>query len=275
MEDQIENNAENKKPIYVFFHICCINNYIDVVGEIVDQIVASGLYEKCEKIFYSILGTADNAITQRLSELNKFELIHTSADIKEVEYPTLINLYNFCSTNDPCHVLYLHTKGVSLPGDKFRQLWRKRLLQKTVTEYDICISHLNEGYDISGSGWKEVPKRGEKINYCAGDYPHYSGNFWWANSEYIKRLPDIKDIRDKYLNTKLSPAGITRQKYRARDIRFNRNEQDIKVSVDVPVSFFKYRLMCEFWIGMIQDVKYAVNGELNKEYSNKDYCNLQ
>lgn len=265
MNDQIQNNVfYSKRKINIFFHICCLNNYIDVTNEIIDKIIESGLYDKSEKIFYCILGEANDLLIERIKSLGKFELIYNSNNISDVEYPTLINLYDFCSKNDS-YVLYIHTKGVSLPYDKFRQLWRKRLLQKVVQEYNICISHLNDGYDVSGCGWKEVSK-GKPVNYCAGEYPHYSGNFWWANSDYIKKLPDISKIRDKYLSLYLPKPMSDREKYLYQ----------YRQTHDMPkqggsISFLQYRIMCEFWIGMIDDVKAGINGELNKEYSNNNF----
>ena len=230
---------ERSRKIHVFFHICCINNYIEVANEIIDKIIGSGLYGEATKIFYSILGNADASLIERFKKLDKLELVYSSADIKEVEYPTLIKIYEFCLKNDSM-VLYLHTKGVSNPRDRFRQLWRKRLLQKTVGEYNVCIKQLNSGYDISGCGWKEMPKAGQRVNYAIGTYPHYSGNFWWANSNYIRTLPNIKKIEEHH-----------------RAVRHNK--------------FDKYRLNCESWIGMIPTVKVGVNGEINKEYSNTNY----
>ena len=44
------------KKIYIYFHVCCINNWKSVVRNIYDQIKESGLYEKTEKIKCSVIG---------------------------------------------------------------------------------------------------------------------------------------------------------------------------------------------------------------------------
>lgn len=231
------NLSPTKKDIYVFFHICCINNYIDVTNEVIDELVNSGLYDKASKIYYSVLGNPGDSLKDRIAKLDKFEMIYSSDNLQDVEYPTLSGLHKFCLENDS-YVLYIHTKGVSLPHDKFRQLWRKRLIQKVVKEYEVCVSYLNDGCDIAGCGWKQHPKG--RVDYNAGDYEHFSGNFWWADSNYISRLPDIE---------KLQNAEIKR------------------------INFQKYRLLCEFWVGMEQ-CKVGVNGEINKEYSYMDYYSI-
>ena len=42
---------------------------------------------------------------------------------------------------------------------------------------EICINEIYNGYDAVGVDWNEIPNK------------HFSGNFWWASSEYIKSLP--------------------------------------------------------------------------------------
>lgn len=229
--------TDSNKDIYVFFHICCINNYIDITNEVLDEIISCGLYEKCEKIYYSILGELDPILQERILTLNKLQLIHFSSDIQEVEYPSLINLYKFCQNHD-AYVLYIHTKGVSLPKDNFRQNWRKRLIEKVIKEYKVCVSFLNEGCDISGCGWKQLSN--DRVDYNQGEYEHFSGNYFWANSEYIQTLPKLDEIRDSFY------------KYKTTD-------------------FLKFRLQCEFWVGMSKNIKVGINGELNKEYSNTNF----
>lgn len=230
--------SDSKKNIYIFFHICCINNYVEVTNEIIDELINSGLYNQCKKIFYSMIKFPSDSLKKKLTSLPKFELIYLNNDMKDVEYPILIYLENFCKEND-CYVLYLHTKGVSLPHDEFRQNWRKRLLEKVVKENKICVSLLNEGCDIVGCGWKEKAN-GLTVEYCASQYSHYSGNFWWANSQYIKKLPSLENIKESHISHKKK-------------------------------DFLTYRTQCEFWIGMHKEINIGINGELNKEYSNKKY----
>lgn len=237
--------SKSKKDIYIFFHICCINNYMQVANEMIDELTRSGLYDKCKKIFYSLVGDPSDDLKKRIKGLEKFELVHMDRDISGVEYPILISLEDFCKKND-CYILYIHTKGVSLPKDDFRQNWRRRLLRKVITENETCISLLNEGCDIAGCGWKEKlnGRTLEEVlrseGYMAAKHSHYSGNLWWADSAYIRKLPSMAKIREEY------------DRYKKDD-------------------FLQYRTQCEFWIGMHEHIMVGVNGEFNKEYSNKNY----
>ncbi len=102
------------------------------------------------------------------------------------------------------HVFYLHGKGVSRsPLDQHGRYWRALLLDEVVHQHAACTELLRD-HDTAGTNW-----RGN----------HYSGNFWWARSDYVRRLPDIRALRRH-------PRRITAD----------------------PV--WNLRLQCEFWIGM-------------------------
>ncbi len=233
-----------KKEMYLFFHICCMGNYDEVSRELIENIQDSGLYEKCSKIFYTILGVPNKEFFDWIKSFSKTECVYESTNLKEFEFPTLIKLQEFCKHND-AYVMYFHTKGVSNPEDQDKIKWRKRLTQKTIDEYSICVSFLNKGCDVSGCGWKEHPfNRTTVVNYDLFTHSHFSGNFWWSKSSYINQLPDLEWVKENY--KKIS-----------------------KISNLIPPDIDSYRYMCEMWIGMKKGIKVGINGDLNKEYSSK------
>ena len=68
--------------------------------------------------------------------------------------------------------------------------------------YDKCINEL-QNYDAVGVNLNLVP---EKYIHNAttqnfNNSYHYSGNFWWSKSSYIKKL--TSKIGDKYLDPEL------------------------------------------------------------------------
>ena len=57
-----------------------------------------------------------------------------------------------------------------------------------VTNHRLCIDMLNRDFYTVGLYFKNIFKV----------YPkHYSGNFWWANSEYLKLLTPIKKMNNR------------------------------------------------------------------------------
>jgi hypothetical protein len=236
-----KNIMPAKKDIYLFFHICCIGDYEEIVRELVDSLEKSGLYGKSKKVFYTTLGKLSDKFLKWLGTFSKFECIHQSSDIKEVEYPTLAYLQDFCKEHD-AYVMYFHTKGVSNSYDPNKIIWRKYLTQKTINEYRNCVSFLNKGCDVAGCGWKEHPYHQSVVtDYDTWTHSHFSGNFWWAQSAHIRSLPDIRQAKVNY--------------------------KKIGTPIDITQSDFDiFRILCEMWIGMKKNIKIGVNGNLNREY---------
>ena len=93
-----------------------------------------------------------------------------------MEIPTINKLLEFSKKNKKHYILYIHSKGVTnricnkINGQYY---WRQLMNYWNIENYKINIYYLNKGFLTSGiNGYKN----------------HYSGNFWWANSNYIKKL---------------------------------------------------------------------------------------
>ena len=168
--------------IYGFQHICTIGNWKDVVLEQQKKIYQSGLYEKAEKIFCGVVGPIDFQLSPEKSE--KFEIVYSSENVEEYEFPTLAFMYDFCKKNLDAQIFYIHTKGVSNLGSRPRRDWRRVLEYFIIERFEDCLNELQK-VDIVGINWREGPQR--RIT------PHFSGNFWWARASHIAFLPNFLD----------------------------------------------------------------------------------
>jgi hypothetical protein len=66
------------------------------------------------------------------------------------------------------------------------------MLYFLVEEYKNCISILDEKYDTVGCDYSiDLDQRIFNGYHPYPPPPHYSGNFWWANSNYLKTLPKL------------------------------------------------------------------------------------
>lgn len=81
--------------------------------------------------------------------------------------------------------LYLHTKGITQKYHSFADDWRRLMQHFCIARWHDCVEKLRE-YDCVGVNWTTVPA------------PHFSGNFWWANAEYIRKLPVPIHTKDRY-----------------------------------------------------------------------------
>jgi len=180
--------------IYGFYHICTINNWKEIVQEQLCKIVKSGLYDETEKIFVSIIGNECNWIPSLDGNiLNKCVIIYTSQDTSCYERKILEYMREFsyqCEENDKYY--YLHSKGIKWYDNIYVYInvqdWRRYMEYFIIEKYKSCVQDLAE-YDVCGVNFSENPKR------------HFSGNFWWARSGYIKKLPT--KINDDYLDPEM------------------------------------------------------------------------
>lgn len=178
------------KPLHIFYHVGAMNHYKEVVREQIAEIAKSNLLIECTKVHIGSVGKLDMGfdylptVESRVVFNDKIELMFDYDDIKLAEGPTLHNLQNFARVNPNCYVMYMHTKGVSdenavEPRLSCTRDWRHMMQYFTITKWKDCISKLDEGYEAVGCNWYQHP------------WPHFSGGFWWATSEAIKKLPDL------------------------------------------------------------------------------------
>lgn len=83
--------------------------------------------------------------------------------------------------------LYFHTKGITSHNRHFNtnmstyvayDLWRKYMDYWYTEKWWSMVRALDSGKDLVGVNYMETPA------------PHFSGGYWWARSDYIRKLPD-------------------------------------------------------------------------------------
>lgn len=171
--------------IYIYIHICCINNWEKVFTKLYFNIKNSGLYNIIKGIKCNILSKNNNDILF-FKDLNdsKIEILGLHNNIDLYETPT-INLLH-----EDFYVLYIHTKGIKHNDTNINVTdWINFLIYFNIQKYETCIKSLLD-YDTVG------------VNLHISDKnTHYSGNFWWSKSEYIKKLE--KCIYKQYISPEL------------------------------------------------------------------------
>jgi hypothetical protein len=164
--------------MYVYIHITCINNYQEIIDNIIKKIKESELYNNVKEIRISLIG--DNYF-----ELdNKMKIIYTG-NIGDYENKT-IELINCEDDNEP--ILYLHSKGVTKPNNQEIKDWTNLLLYYLIEQWKFCVEGLKY-YDTVGVNLNLYPEL------------HYSGNMWWTTMKHIKNIGKIK--YEKYLDSEM------------------------------------------------------------------------
>jgi hypothetical protein len=179
--------------IYGFCHVALIGNGLNVIKDQIKTIKSSGLFEKTNKIFFGVNGNSP----LNYSFLKEFgEVINMQQmPINIGEVPTIDFLHGFCTKIPSSKIWYIHTKGAT---KRSRQVtaWRKYLEYFIIENYQDCIDAL-DSFDVCGVEWEMENPNFKKI---WGFNPHkgFSGNFWWANSNYVKNIPKSNPIRKRH-----------------------------------------------------------------------------
>jgi len=173
---------KTKPKTYIYYHIGAYDNLCtSIVKDQLHLLQVTGLYNYVDKIYYSIVG--DKSFLPQLP--SKFECIYENTDYTVAELPILRKLKEH-SLKEEFKCLYFHTKGSFGNLHNYSRVhWRRYLEYFNIEKWKKNIELLNE-YDTVGS------------NYIKGkDWynNHYSGNFWWTSSDYLKKLEVIDNIQ--------------------------------------------------------------------------------
>jgi beta-1,4-mannosyl-glycoprotein beta-1,4-N-acetylglucosaminyltransferase len=162
----------HKVKNYCFIHSC---NTADLFR--LDNLLNKISNLNFEKIFINNIG---KPIEKEFGE--NIVLTNYSTDISLFECPTINELRDFSKKNKNCNLLYLHTKGTGHSKDsKNINDWIDMMLYFLVERYPVPLKYL-EKYDTVGCNYH---------TYNSSRAPaHWSGNFWWAKTNYLATLPD-------------------------------------------------------------------------------------
>lgn len=169
------------RKIIGFWHIGAVGDWSRIAAEQYATLKASGLYDASEKIVVGFIGgrAREGELPIPLLDDPKFDLF-TTATVEDYEFPTLARAWREARDSAaPFLCFYIHTKGASqadTPRQHTTNAWRRYMEHFAVDNWEDCVGTLAR-YDTCG-----VELQSEES--------HYSGNFWWATSEYLQKLPD-------------------------------------------------------------------------------------
>ena len=168
----------------IFFHVYLKSGYSRILIDKFKKFKSSGLYDSANKIYLTLYGDIEfnseflNELKDMYSKI-EYAIISNPAFNNE---PDTLNLMlkkaNEYESNTP--MFYLHTKGLSYTNPDVKknvEAWVRYLDLYVINKWKECVESLKDN-DSAGGFYVEEPK-------------HFQGNFWWANSDYIKNLPKL------------------------------------------------------------------------------------
>jgi hypothetical protein len=205
LSDNVSDNILKKNllkssiPIYIFIHICTIENWKEIFEDQIKYLKISGLYEESTYIYIGILGELDLSY---FSTYPKLTILYYDTNVELYEIPMINHIANISKkSSSEINILYIHTKGVRRAGnDNVIWSWRKMMEYFLIINYKLCIKNL-EYYDTLGcNAINELCENIDNVvvNKDKNHTYHYSGNFWWSKKSYIEKLPFLQiDMSDK------------------------------------------------------------------------------
>ena len=178
-----------------FWHIGALGDWRRIVAEQYAKLRAFGLYDASETIIVGFIGGKgrERELPIPLLGDDKFQVFATDA-VEDYEFPTLARVWREAQERpEPFLCYYLHTKGASLAGtprQRTANAWRAYMEYFNLERWQDCVAVLRE-HDTCGVELQS-------------DDSHYSGNFWWAQSGYIRKLPDADRYWDKHRHDRVA-----------------------------------------------------------------------
>ena len=167
----------------IYFHVCTTGRWKQIVTQLFKLIKSSGLLDIVQQVFVAVLGSEIEAVKQILNH-PKIVICFHSMNKALYERGCLLKLWEYAE-RETFNVLYIHSKGIN-PGRQTPQVddWINHMCYFLITQHQRCIELLEDYHTV-----------GVDIQQNATSF-HYAGNFWWARSDHIKKLP--KQIGPNY-----------------------------------------------------------------------------
>ncbi len=164
-----------ERPIVVY-HVAAMGNWQDVVKEQLLLLHECGL----DEVRLTHVGCGLEWVLAEAAKAGVFvTLVRSDPNTDHYETFAMLEVERLAKVERTmCPILYMHTKGVSDPSNAGKDCWRRVMEEHLVRRWRDHVPHLANGFDAVGVNWI---RHGEQ---------HFSGNFWLASPEWIRRLPD-------------------------------------------------------------------------------------
>tara|TARA_B100000902_G_scaffold399995_1_gene474374 strand:+ start:5990 stop:6856 length:867 start_codon:yes stop_codon:yes gene_type:complete len=172
-----------KRPIYIYFHVCGILKWKNIVKKLFDYLEKLDAFSIISELRVCILGSKKVIDDNIWNYHHKIKIHATDPNPKLYERFTLDRLRED-SKKESFDVFYMHSKGITRAttiAKKTKHLndWIDQMMKSCWIDYAKVLFNL-QNYDAVGV---------LLTNNTIG--AHFSGNFWWSKSDYLKDKGDI------------------------------------------------------------------------------------
>ena len=189
-------STTREKRKYIYFHICTLGTYQDVILRMMDKVDSSGLLDEVDELRYGVLGKYHQEVLDMMQRYPKTKCIFMSPDISLYERATLHRLREDCQKmEEEAFILYIHSKGVSSHTTRGVSSQRALELTNIIRQWsDIILDGVTMYRHLC---WRELERNIDAVGSIVRDWYnspfHFSGGFWWTTASHVSKRPLIKD----------------------------------------------------------------------------------
>jgi hypothetical protein len=178
------------------YHVATFPRWREIAEAQCRRLNDSGLLARTSKLLVGVVGDPEEDLSLLVDLLGPNAIVRQLGSLADFEFPTLQWLYEEVQSRGVA-CWYAHTKGASAHREDQAQ-WRLRMEAVIFDQHERCLEAL-ETYDTCGMNWHSGP---------VGHQPHYPGNFWWANSRYLHKLPPPATLQSGHANHFAGPPPL-------------------------------------------------------------------
>lgn len=158
-------------------HVCQKGDWKRSLGMIVDALQSNGLDKITEDITACVVSDTEMDTSVMIPNATYRFMGPTHL----YERPALLHLRRLAAEDtEEVYYWYVHTKGLRWFGTSTESNvvdWIRMMLYWNLQRWEIAVQKLQEGYSSCGCNlYMHVP--------------FYAGNFWWATSDCLRKLPE-------------------------------------------------------------------------------------
>lgn len=178
------------------YHVATFPGWNGIAEAQCRRLYDSGLLVETSRLLVGVVGDPGEDISILTGLFGQNAVVRQFGPLSLFEFPTLQWLYEEVQSKDVA-CWYAHTKGVStLSEDKAK--WRLKMESVIFDQYERCLDAL-KNHDVCGMEWRsgQMDRR-----------MHYPGNFWWANSCYLRTLSPPSTLQFARHNCFVGPPAL-------------------------------------------------------------------
>lgn len=170
-------------PLDHFYHVYTVGQWTEPATEHAKALVDSGLGGTLRGFFLGVVGPNGDEVTELFRD-HGLDPYLRSRHAEGWEHVTLDAVKRHAAVNDG-YLLYAHTKSAHDQQD-INLGWRKDMCFQNVMRWRECVGKLDEGFDIVGAHYID-----DRPKHDGMGHRFFGGNYWWANSRHLRRLPEL------------------------------------------------------------------------------------